>query len=307
MINEQEFLKPEVRCDFFVSEKRKKVWKVELDILADFIRICQRHNLKYFLLAGSMLGAARHQGIIPWDDDIDVAMPREDYEEFIRVAPAELQEQHVLANHDNTEHFYPCFTKIHNKNTAAMENIYWEYGYSHVQGIFLDIFPFDHLPDSKIGRKLHQLQIQLARALLLMKKDHHVNEQKYGKLVAVAFYAMKRLISRVSMEKISSIHHKVTTKYNKRTTKEVSYITDGYIPRIFYLSEWVDELIEVPFEYLTVKIPKSFDECLTKQFRNWHEFVKGGSCHEGIFFDPEHSYTEYLGRFEEFKDTSREL
>ena len=61
MINEQDFLKPETRCDFYVSEKRKKVWKVELDILADFIGICQRHDLKYFLFAGSMLGAVRHQ------------------------------------------------------------------------------------------------------------------------------------------------------------------------------------------------------------------------------------------------------
>lgn len=307
MINKQDFLKPETRCDFFVSEKRKKVWQVELDILEDFIHICQRHNLKYFLFAGSLLGAVRHQGIIPWDDDIDVGMPREDYEKFLRVAPGELQEQHVLANHDNTEGFYSCFSKILNKNTAALEEIYWKYGFSHLQGIFLDVFPFDNVPDSKIGKRLHHYRIQFARALLLMKKGHHVDEKKYGKLVTAAFYGIGKIVSRISMEKLSNFHRKVITGYNKRDTKLFSFVADGHMPNIYCLKEWVEELVDAPFEYLTVKIPKESDAYLTSHFGNWHKFVRGGSCHNGIFFDPERPYTEYLHRFEEFKDAPREL
>lgn len=306
-MNEQEFLKSEVRCDFLVSEKRKKVWKVELDILAEFIRICQRHNLKYFLFAGSMLGAARHQGIIPWDDDIDVAMPRDDYEEFLRVAPTELQEQHVLVTPDNREDFYLCFSKICNKDTAAMETVYWKQGCTYEQGVFLDIFPFDHLPDSKIGRKFHNIQIRLARTMLLLSKGFHIKEEKYGKCLSFAFNAASKLFSRISMQRVLSLHHKVTTKYNKHGTNVISYIAGGYESRNYCLTEWAEELIDVPFEHLTVKIPKQYDAYLTNQFGNWHEFVKGTSCHSGILFDPDRSYTEYLGRFEEFKDVSREL
>ena len=302
-----EFLKPETRCDFLVSEKRKKVWKAELDILSEFIRICQKHDLKYFLFAGSLLGAARHQGVIPWDDDIDVAMPREDYEKFLRIAPDELSEEHILANHDNVDCFYSCFSKILNKNTTAMEDIYWKYNRSHVQGIFLDIFPFDHVPDSKFQRKLHHFMIQFARAFLLMKKEHHVDEVKYGKFVAAGFYTLKRLTRRISMEKCSAFHHKVITKYNNRKTQYISFVADGYMPNIFCRSEWAEEFIDAPFEYLTVKIPKSYDEYLTSHFGDWHKFVRGTSCHNGILFDPDRPYTEYLGRYEEFKDTSREL
>ena len=307
MINEMEFLKPETRCNFFVSEKRKKVWKVELDILAEFIRICQRHDLKYFLFAGSLLGAARHQGIIPWDDDIDVAMPREDYETFLHVAPKELQAQHVLANHNSIEHFCTSFSKIYNKNTTAMEDYYWIPGYTHVQGIFLDIFPFDNVPDTKLQRKLHHSEIQLARAFLLMKKGHHINEEKRGKLAVAGFYALKRLASRISMGKIAAFHHRVVTKYNKRKTRYISFVADGYMPNIFCRSEWAEDLMDAPFEYLTVKIPRNYDEYLTSHFGDWHKFVRGTSCHNGILFDPDRPYTEYLGRYEEFKDASREL
>lgn len=307
MINVQEFLKPEIRCDFPVSEKRKKVWKVELDILADFVSICQRHDLKYFLFAGSLLGAARHQGIIPWDDDIDVAMPRADYDKLLQIAPTELQEQHVLVTPENREEFYLLFSKICNKNTAAMEDCYWQHGYSYEQGIFLDIFPFDNLPESKFSAKLHHIRIRLSYILVMLRKGFPINEEKYGKLVKFGCNVVKGLLSCISMKRVLSMHHKVVTKYNKRDTKVLSFIAPGYTPAFNCLTEWANDLIDAPFEHLTVKIPRKYDEYLTNHFGDWHKFVRGTSLHSGILFDPDRSYTEYLGKFDELKDTPRDL
>ncbi len=76
------FFEQEERCDFLVTEKRKKIWAVLLDLLIKFDFVCKKYSLTYFLADGTLLGAARHQGFIPWDDDIDVSMPREDYEKF---------------------------------------------------------------------------------------------------------------------------------------------------------------------------------------------------------------------------------
>ena len=73
------FLQEETVCEFFVDSTRKKIWAIELDILIEFDRICKKHGLKYFLMCGTLLGAIRHKGFIPWDDDIDVAMPRDDF------------------------------------------------------------------------------------------------------------------------------------------------------------------------------------------------------------------------------------
>ena len=79
----EHFLEPETRCDTFIGVERKKHWKILLDMLEEVLIVCQRHGLTVWLGAGSILGAVRHKGIIPWDDDIDICMPRPDYEKFL--------------------------------------------------------------------------------------------------------------------------------------------------------------------------------------------------------------------------------
>ena len=92
MINAS-FYKEEIRSGFLVTEKRKKVWAAELQMLEKFDEICQKHNLTYYAYYGTLLGAVRHQGFIPWDDDIDVVMFRDDYEKFQAIAPEEFKER----------------------------------------------------------------------------------------------------------------------------------------------------------------------------------------------------------------------
>ena len=106
------------------QETLRKLQKTELEILKDFIKICKKYNLTYFATGGTAIGALRHQGFIPWDDDIDVCMLRKDYERFMEVAPKEMGDRYVFMD-THTEKKYPLmFGKMIKKGTSFIEDAY---------------------------------------------------------------------------------------------------------------------------------------------------------------------------------------
>lgn len=117
--------------------------KIMLEILTEVHRICEEHKITYWLDAGTLLGAVRHGGFIPWDDDLDISMPRTDYEKFIRIAQKELPDGYFLQNRDTDIGYNLNFSKIRKIGTTLIET--GENGdepYCH--GVFIDIFPYDH-------------------------------------------------------------------------------------------------------------------------------------------------------------------
>lgn len=138
--------------DEFLLEKLKHI---ELDIFKKFIEICEKYNFKYFLLGGTALGAVRHKGFIPWDDDIDVGMPRQDYEKFLIVAQSELPEHLFLQTHITDINYPLNFAKIRNSNTTFIETSVHNIKMNH--GIYIDIFPLDGYPKSKLISKVRYL------------------------------------------------------------------------------------------------------------------------------------------------------
>ena len=103
---EDSFFEDEVREGFYVPAMIKKAWAAELTVMYEVDRICRKHNIRYFSDWGTMLGAVRHGGFVPWDDDFDIMMRRKDYEHFLRVAEEELPEGFAVLNMDNTEGFW---------------------------------------------------------------------------------------------------------------------------------------------------------------------------------------------------------
>ena len=99
---DETFFLPEERNGYMVSSEMKKVWAVELDLLNEFARVCDKYRLKWFAHAGTMLGAVRHHGFIPWDDDIDVVMPREDYERLCSIGSSEFSRPYFFQNEGHT-------------------------------------------------------------------------------------------------------------------------------------------------------------------------------------------------------------
>lgn len=113
----------------------------EVEILNELDRICKQNDITYYLIGGTLLGAVRHEGFIPWDDDLDVVMPRKDYEKFIKVCSNQLNKKYVLQSYRNTTNYWLPFAKIRKKNTIFLEKDIAHMNTFH--GIFIDIFPLD--------------------------------------------------------------------------------------------------------------------------------------------------------------------
>ena len=144
-----EFYKEEIRCGYTVDEKTKRVWAVQLEMLDEVERICKANGLKYFADSGTLIGAIRHEGYIPWDDDIDLVMLREDYDKFVQIAPAWLKEDLVLQTVYTEKNYLRGHAQIRNSKTCGCNEEDKKAGYNC--GIFIDIYPFDVMQDTAYG------------------------------------------------------------------------------------------------------------------------------------------------------------
>ena len=129
----------------------KRLREVQLEILDIIDDVCKRFDIHYSLYAGSLLGAVRHKGYIPWDDDLDICMSREYYDRFLEVWEKEEHPGYILQNKENTPSFTQSFTKIRKDHTTFLQYD-WEKGRYH-SGIFVDIFPIDRIPNGNLRRK----------------------------------------------------------------------------------------------------------------------------------------------------------
>jgi len=146
------------------------MWDAILDVYKEFAKICVRHNFRFYFIDGSAIGAVRHQGFIPWDDDLDVAMPREDYEAFLKVAPRELPRHLSVVTLDNTPGYYVLYGKVQETRRDVVEAVEKKVGYTLSNGIYIDIFPIDGYDYSRL-----RLAMTRAKVFVLTLVDRYVS------------------------------------------------------------------------------------------------------------------------------------
>jgi len=167
----RDFFKPEVRCDFLVDEKRKKIWAIEIDLLLQLDRVCKKHGIRYWIEGGTLIGAIRHKGFIPWDDDIDVLMFREDYERLCELKGAFRHPYFLQLPCEDKEYFF-AFSKVRNSLTSAisMPFLYREFN----QGIGIDIFVMDsHVPGPDAKQRFGAIKKAIVENSTYMRLNHH--------------------------------------------------------------------------------------------------------------------------------------
>ncbi len=234
--------------------------KMELELLTEVDRICRRNNIQYFLSGGTMLGAARHKGFIPWDDDIDIAMLREDFEKFKEVCKTELPKKYTYQSFTNKNGYHYFFDKI------AINDTYFSTKYSDkfdmLKGISMDIFVFDKTSDNKFFQKLHFKTLMALRLLMNVRWINHPRKDK-SYLLSKILLPVLRIFS---MDTYSKIYDKVLRRYEKRNTSTVlPPATDhkwrGVMPKI-----WFEKVTDAPFENVMSYIPTGYDDYLKRWY-----------------------------------------
>lgn len=167
-------------------------------------KVCREHNLRYYIIAGTLLGAVRHKGFIPWDDDLDVGMPREDYDKLIQHAKEWLTAPYEFVCGETDKKYTWAFGKLQNADTTLIERI----GKAYLGGAYIDIFPFDGVPEGTTVQKWHFAKYKFYRRMLYF---HCRDPYKHGKNIK----AIPTLVCRslMSAEKIHRKIRNILTKY----------------------------------------------------------------------------------------------
>lgn len=132
----------------------RPIWDATLEIYEEVVKVCKRHDLRYYVTDGTLIGAIRHKGYVPWDDDFDMSMPRPDYEKFVGFAKKELPQHLKYVNWKNTPEFHGLFGKIQDSRQDVVEDLERKTGRTLSNGLFIDIFPIDGYPDTRIGKMI---------------------------------------------------------------------------------------------------------------------------------------------------------
>ena len=239
--------------------KMVNIQNVLVGYLLEFDRICRKHNIKYFLGGGTLLGAVRHEGFIPWDDDADIMMLREDYDKFLEIAQSELPEGLTLQTSKTDKYCHYPFAKIRLDDTMFATKYSKTHGKMN-NGMAFDIFAHDNTANSALGQKLHLQFTLLIRAMIFNKWNHRKinNKKKVQSFVANILKAIFPI--RVSQW----IQYRIFKIFKHK--KNAKYLYDGMGRNVYhgaFPKSYLDEVIYVKIHGHDFPIPKEYDKYLT--------------------------------------------
>ena len=306
----ESFFDEEIRCGYKVTSAMKKVWAVQLDLLAEAMRVMDKHSIRYFAIGGTLLGAVRHNGYIPWDDDIDIAIPRKDYDRFREIAREEFSHPYFYQDEFNSPGLLCGHAKLRNSETTMVfsNHLKSQVGdLSFNMGIFIDFFPVDNLPDdSEKANKWWRDIRHVGRTAWHLRffTNRGISEKVMGDS------KIKLIFQRILLSLIGDPDY-YFKKYNRLLSKYSTTPTSKSCLYCLFCKDktgknrWVwdrvcldtDKLVLFPFEFLRIPCPSGYDAVLTQTYGDWHKMIQLNSEHGSVmdsFYDVDKPYTSYF-------------
>lgn len=243
--------------------------KVQLSILHEFVRVCSELKVRYFLVEGTMLGARRHHGFIPWDDDIDVSMPRKDYETFLKNANVHLKDDYRLSTYLQDDHYWMTGILFKTDVPVVLNNASEKIS----SYAWIDVIPLDGVPTGKFRQKIHFYHYYLYRLLYQIShfsKIVNVNKRRpWYEKAGISILGKINLEKRLNSVKIAKRLHKVISKYDYDSCDCVTSYTSEYKFKEFVPREWYGEGKKVQFEDIEVIGVAEDDKYLTQLYGDY--------------------------------------
>lgn len=306
----EDFYREEIRCDYTVTTKRKQIWAVELELLHELDRVCRKYDIHYCADGGTLLGAVRHRGFIPWDDDLDIAMLRSEYEKLNAVASSEFKAPYFWQTDETDPGSARGHAQLRNSDTTCIlksEHEKLSRCYFN-QGIFIDIFPFDAVTEDREALKEQYRQVKAKRREyrgILNNTDHFyfgVTKDRSGKRDVKDF--VRRSLRHVQYKVTGTTYEKSYREFieacechNDETDSQ--YVADFCMPiglkRIRRYREDFEHLVYRDFEFLKVPVFENYDRNLRMLYGDdYMTPIRAEDEHGGVIMDTGRPYTEYL-------------
>lgn len=262
----------------------KEHQEVLLELLKEFDRVCRKNNIKYMLFAGTALGAVRHQGFIPWDDDLDVALLREDYDKLMKLDAEEWNAEYYMQC-EYSKHWPIHFSKLRKNHTACLEKYHPKDNRTH-QGIYIDVFPIDNCSNNNVVRKLQFVASKAVAAKSFSKRGYDTDS------------ILKKIVLGCSRIFPLKPFYALATLKKRNGSLYVHSFLGGSIKyeKGIFEREWFAETVDVTFESIIAPVPKYYHNILNQQYGDYMtlppEEERKCKVH-AILVDKDKDYTEY--------------
>lgn len=300
----EEYFEDEVRDGFYIPSMIKRAWATALDVLDEVDRICTKHNIKYYAEWGTLLGAVRHGGFIPWDDDLDIGMMRSDYIRFCEVAPKEFKEGFEIFTFRNHENFHHFLARVVCKNRICFEEEHLKryHGFPYIVG--LDIFVHDNVSKNaelqQKNEKTAEYIITAADSIAEGKVSYQEEVNIISKINRLC-NANCRIQDDKEKERIAlyEIADDIFAAFKDEECEEMTQMMPYSLYRhhMRIPVKYYKRLVRIPFENTTIPVPVGFDAMLRSRYGNYMKLVRNAGGHDYPFYESQKKQLEKLMDF----------
>jgi len=310
------FLLDEVRCGFVVPAAVKQAWAAELEVLMEIDRVCKKHNIQYFADWGTLLGTVRHGGFIPWDDDLDIVMKREDYIKFMTVARFDMDEGFDVQTFRNHEDCWLFMGKVVGRNGFCFEKEHLRRFHNFPYIACVDIFVLDYVyRDAEKEQKRRELclyMLAVADSVVERRMTRADIEQRMNMLEERCGYKLRRMEDPVDLRRylygeVERIFALVPEDEADKLTQLFPFGLKG--EHFQFPKEYYAETVYLPYEYISMPVPKMYDKMLRQRYGDYVRLVKTAGAHDYPFFEGQKKNLQKVLDFElpEFEFDSTKL